>query len=696
MHYVGNLGITNYSLAYDRVYLAASFIIAIGDCLGVLVLFYTWRDKWISALWKRLFCAFFLAGGVSAMHFTASVGCSYRFKSLNQPGALQSSNIQVIVASVLCGTAALVVLGALFLTRYRVWLRRQRAKKVMLVCAAFDQDGRILVTTEGVLPAHEITDSYNAANFSETFDTAHLVFHWLFRVTYNWTSVAELIPRMRSHAGHARAEIDDHSLPSSSSSSGNYDPSTYTDYTVIFRERFCVAASSLAASLHIPLDKIGVLYDKIIETGTFAKDERLRRSRFQDDIEMGMRKMMVFGRGQALMLVSQMGAEDSDKLLNAGYKFATIQNVGRTIADSLQIPVEVVEAHCNGLLRYITNLRLLDKPGTWLAFFAPVPVPHTNGFDVAVSKLDQNQLPDAQIQQDQPTLWQHQLLMGLDGKRTAACIRHLDNLHRNPRCDVRERHFAITVLAAFRRLSNRIPKEWWAEAHFYAKPLAAPYSRVLAYNAMPTALYALVVMGDAHTVTEKCESITKVPLSFFSLRQRCFKGSRDHQIMSRAIHQEFGAILGRKAPAGSMSSRLRLPGSRRNNKGARTPIEKVTTPTSRDDSFTSPIPSSDHGVELTKAPDSVVTDAASGPDSRDDPAERGTMYGGILVNSETVICTDSEGELTAGSAGSAGGAAAGLSLGMVADASRERQEDTFADELLHVARNRFMPPKPAF
>jgi NO-binding membrane sensor protein with MHYT domain len=63
MHYLGNIGITNYYLAYRTRFLVASVIIAVGDCWAVLLLFYRLREKWISSWWKRLLCAALLAGG---------------------------------------------------------------------------------------------------------------------------------------------------------------------------------------------------------------------------------------------------------------------------------------------------------------------------------------------------------------------------------------------------------------------------------------------------------------------------------------------------------------------------------------------------------------------------------------------------------------------------------------------------------
>ncbi|QIW96988.1 hypothetical protein AMS68_002506 [Peltaster fructicola] len=683
MHYIGNMGIYNYDLEYSSSYLAASILIAIGDCLGVLVLFYTWRDKWISALWKRVPCAVFLAGGVSAMHFTATVGCKYRLKSLAQPGALQQTDVQVIIASALCGTAALITLGAVTLTRYRIWLRRQKAKKIMLLCVAFDENDRMLVTTEGVLPAYEISDKYNAANFSETFDTAHTVFHWCFRVSFNWSSVAELISRMKVHVAKYKSEQSQEApRPASSASSTVYDPSSFSDYNVIFREQFCIAASNLATLLHLPLDKIGVLYDKIIETGTWAADE-WRAPRNLNDIEMNLHKPVVFGRGQALVLVSHVSASMNDKLLNAGYKFATFQNVGRTIAESLQIPIEVVEAYYNDMRRYITNLRSLERRGTWLGFFAAVPLPHNRGFEVAVSRFDQNQLPDVQISSATPTQWQHQILLSMDCMKAQACLRHLEVMQRSSQFSVVERQFAASLYEACEHLAMAIPTQWWNDARFYAKALGAPYSCILTGSAGSTVMYNFMVVGDVHTSTDNMDAIKKIPFSFFAARQRVSRFARDHQILARDIHQEFGVLLGRKAPPKKKSPRkLRMPRFIR-RRNARSPAPQEGTPIDGDSIASAETAVEQPGVAPPANPDGGEPQATAGAEA----CPGGDIYGGILVNSEFVISSGSTVDLTNHGH---------LNVGAVADASRDKQEDTFADELLQVALQRFMPPRPNY
>ena len=39
-------------------------------------------------------------------------------------------------------------------------LSADRAQQVVLACATFDMDGKLMVTPEGLLPCREITDSY--------------------------------------------------------------------------------------------------------------------------------------------------------------------------------------------------------------------------------------------------------------------------------------------------------------------------------------------------------------------------------------------------------------------------------------------------------------------------------------------------------------------------------------------------------
>ena len=681
MHYVANFGVSNYKLEYVPRFLAASITIAIGDCLAVLVLFYTWREKWISDWWKRLLCAVTLAGGVSAMHFTASTNCIYRFKDYNAPAAIHSRNIQVIVAGILCGTAAVIVLCVLFITRHRARVMRKRSQKVMLACAMFDPDGRILVTTEGVLPAREITDRYNHRTFDDEFDTAHLVFQWIFRVSRNWSGVSELIPKMKSHLNGHRGDEQNSPRPSSSASSTIYDPETYSDYSIIFRERFCAAAASLAASMHLPVEKVGVLYDNIIETGTLTPEERTGRcitlttDKELRDVEMGS-LVNLFGKGQLLFLTRQLDVEDTDKLLNAGFRFASIQHVGRSIAEAMQVPLPNLEVHVSSLRRYVDDLQSLKKPGAWLSFFALIPKANSKGFDIAVKRDNRDQLPDIQLLPIELVQWQADFLKRMDDKTPANCFAFLeDRTGQDVGRSAHECQFAIILIQALIQLGQQVPVQWLHHAKFYARPLQAHYSQGLRSRAPVTTLYSFIVCADLHTSLEGNGGIIRVPLSFFSARQQCYAGSPNKLVLDRDIHQEFGPLLAPKATKTASHKvkkiSIHIPsGSRKKlNKGRSRHASNHTS-------------SDDHTDSSSDTHDLVDKPRLYSNISQDEitEADRTHNWGGILVNSETVIKSDSKSEFSSDSH------PAGLGVGIRTAVGTSRPEKTFVDELVAATR----------
>lgn len=681
MHYIGNFGASTYVLQYKPPYLAASIIIAIGDCWLVLVLFYTLREKWISDWRKRGLCAALLAGGVSAMHFTASTNCIYILKSYSSRSALRSRNVQVIVAGILCGAGAIIFLGVLFFTRHRQRVLKRSSQKVMLACALFDRDGRILVTTEGVLPSREITDKFHHRTFEEEFDKAHPVFHWIFRVTRNWSGVTELIPKMKSHLAAFKEGDESDSPISSSRSSAVYDPETYSDYSVLFRERFCTAASSLAASLHLTLEKIGVLYDDILDTGTLKVEENrrytLHNGRSVTDVESAFR-VNAFGKGQLLFLTRRLQADEADSLLNAGFRFASVQQVGRFIAETLQIPFSTLDLHMTSLKHYVDHLSTSEKTGTWLGCFALIPKPHSSGFDVAVKRGEQDQLPDVQLLPDEPLPWQVKFLQLLDQKTSSGCITFLeDSDHKHTTRTPQEQQFAMMVLQALIRLSQQVPTQWWLKARFHGTPVNAYYSQPLRKRAPVTVMFSLVACADLHMSIESCCGIVRIPLSFLRVRHQCHAASPNNQALARDIHQEFGPLLARRTQArGTDKSRpvsMIAQDSSTNKLTGSTSRRLSTTRTSSDGNSED----SSDAYELVNSPSrrSSEVSEVEVSEGRHDMA-----WGGILRTDSTVVNSDSKSD------SSVIGGGIGFGVGRKVAVSTSKPEETFVDELLVVAR----------
>jgi NO-binding membrane sensor protein with MHYT domain len=697
MHYVGNFGIANYSLNYAHRFLAASIVIAIGDCLLVLILFYTLREKWISSWWKRVICAVFLAGGVSAMHFTASTGCQYTLRRLNDNAAIRSRNIQVAVAGAFAAAALFFVTGLCIFSRHRKQAMKTRSQKVMLATLMFDPDGRILVTTEGVLPTREITDKYHHRTFNEDFDTSHPVFQWIFRVTRHWNGVSELIPRMKSHLSNAHVMESEHtSRPASSSnSSGIYDPDTYNDYSIIFRERFCVAAASLANAMNLPVERMGVLYDQIIETGTLRAEEKLaKRNTTQFDklgeaeAGDGAQPTLLFGKGQLLFLTRQLSRDDADKLLNAGFRFGSVQQVGRSIAEPMQITLAALEGHLGNIRRYVGKLTTLDKTGTYLSFFGLVPRPNSKGFDVGVKKDDQDELPDIQLLSTEPSQWQADFMARMDGMKTKNCLFFLeDKYETDMQRTQQERQFGRMLREAIMALSRQVPPDWFREARFLAKPVFAHYTQHYRNRGVVTWIYALCVISDMHTSIEACGNLVKIPLNFFSTKQRCYKGSPDHGILARDIHQEFGPLLARRQPKKSTHSFATSLTRSSRRLATKTPAHSPAE-VRRSSSFGEQSGTSSVHELVEKAGRVSERDAVAGSE-RDNP-QRDNIWGGILVNSETVVKSDSKSDWASEPQGIRGGS---LGMGMKVAVGTSKQEDTFVDELMEATRLRFVPPK---
>lgn len=684
MHYLGNFGVSNYVLHYSPRFLAASIIIAIGDCLTVLVLFYSLREKWISSWWKRVLCAMSLAGGVSAMHFTASTSCIYHLQSFNSDSKNSSRDIQVIVAGVMCGAAAFLVMGFLLISRSRDRLLRNRSQKVTLACAIFDPAGRILVTTEGALPSREITDKYHHRTFEEEFDTAHPVFQWVFRVTHNWVGVGDLIPKMRSHL-NAQKHSEIGERPSSSQASSIYDAGTYSNYEILFEERFCTAAANIAMSLNIPIEQLGVLYDRIIQTGTLKAEDKISKRATQGEeptpsqLEAALR-LSIFGKGLVLFLVREASHEDTDKLLNAGMRFATVHHVTRNISYAMQIPQPCLESHLSGLKRYVENLQTTEKPGTWLSFFALIPKPNSKGFDVVVKKDARDQLPDVQLLPRHPDQSQVTFLNRLDGQRINSILALLEDRAGKlaSTLTVEETWFGRDLRNKMLELIQPFPREWTEQARFWSKQLVAHYSHPLQNRSTVTTMYAFTVIGDMHASIDASQTLGRIPRTFFEARHRCYAGSPDHALLARDIHQAFAPLFARKLPKRHRKAKLSVA-------LADNPIARLTK-TSTGDRRSTRDSSLDHGDDNSSMHELVDRPLHPSGSSRNSERNRANTWGGILVNSETVVKTDSKHDFPHDGLGPVG-----LPMGMRVAVGTAEPDITFVNELVGITRERFLP-----
>ncbi|MBE7179828.1 MAG: hypothetical protein INR71_01250 [Terriglobus roseus] len=553
MHYVGNFGITNYKVRNPAQYIVGAAAIAIFASVVALSLFFYFKERWINSLPRRLICACILAGAVSGMHWLATMGTTYQI-SVGDKVTTGNRNTNLIIAIVISVVACFVCLLFGFLTQVRKKQLADRAQHVVLASITFDPDGKILVTQEGLMPSQKITKQYNQRSFNDEFNVAHPVFQWLYRVSYNWNGVTDLVPAMRSHLrsmGSLKGAA--HRPRSSSAKSVFEDNGTEEDYSVVFREHFCVAAAELADHLQTPLPQMGVLYSNIMMTGSMAPEFMPKKPKHvlpsgkprPSDVEDGISNLIMFGRGQLMFLVRQVDKQESSRLMAAGYRFASIAQVEAQNARSMQVPQSQFEKEMDLLRKYCANTRTEQSTGTYIACFAlRAAVKAVNGnWEVLVPKDDLKSLPRVEITPGGLKNWHQRVMSRLDGMTVLQCMKYLgDRSTEAP--DDEERSFTKRLLLCIAELQEIVPERFFDYAIFSAKAVAGPDSSMHG----PATTYAFCIIPDVHnsSIKHAHDTLTYTPLSFFKSSQRVYKGSPDHAYLAQRIHREFATILADK------------------------------------------------------------------------------------------------------------------------------------------------------
>ena len=103
MHYLGQAGIANYGCVYSIPHVAAAGVIAVIASITALSIFFVFRAAWTNSAWKRALVGIVLAGAVSGMHWTASVGTQYRFRGdVSQKQSISRDQTVIIVIALVC------------------------------------------------------------------------------------------------------------------------------------------------------------------------------------------------------------------------------------------------------------------------------------------------------------------------------------------------------------------------------------------------------------------------------------------------------------------------------------------------------------------------------------------------------------------------------------------------------------------
>ncbi|KUJ13484.1 uncharacterized protein LY89DRAFT_591314 [Mollisia scopiformis] len=543
MHFLGQAGISNYTSVYKIGNVVGSAIVAIVASIVALTVFFVLRATWTNSLWKRALCGSILAGAVFGMHWVASVGTQYRLRKIdpNTPHSHDmAGNTTVIVVIVLSIAACFILIVFTFLAQRRRSRSANKARQVVLACAIFDSNGRIMVTPEGLLPNEKITASYRELSHDDIFGTAHPVFHWLFRTTCHWPSVSGLISRMRQHLEYTSTLP----RPSLEETLKNSEEKTPDAGTIVFREQFCVAAADLARQVDEPLAEMGILFDSIFNTGQVSKSRARKLMKSPPDLERDGRSIPMHGKGQLLFLVRRANRKAANKLTASGYRFADTQNIAPLVARSMQINCNDLNSHLLCMNEYANEMHML-QPGIHLACFA-LRARIRSGFEVLVRKDARNQLPTVQLPFDTLEDWMIEYLSQMDGWTVSACLKFLRGKEKPAEAPPEEQRFAAELHDTLVSMEVEFDTPHFAEARLVAKPVSAPCRGASDVEKPGQAIliaFRLIFPIQYQAQNQKLEF---TPLSFFRIQQYVYKNSPDHAIFARKVHREFGPILNKQ------------------------------------------------------------------------------------------------------------------------------------------------------
>lgn len=308
------------------------------------------------------------------------------------------------------------------------------------------------------------------------------------------------------------------------------------DYSLVFREQFCVAAADISEELGQPLESLGVLFDQILNTGQpTAAHKHLM------EIESNLKTIRADGRGLLLFVVRVVDRKISEQLSAAGYRFTETQNVAQIIARRMQINSKHFRARLDNMYEYAAELKR-PGPGIHLACFA-IRATVGGGFDVLVTKEARNQLPEVRFPFNTLEKWQMDYLSQMDSFTVSACSKALGLKCADPAASKEEQNFATEFLDTLNALKDQINHPLFADALLIAWPVSVPgqwaengdkpfQATVIAFR--------LMLPIQFRAAGERFEFS---PLAFFRLQQYEYRNGSDEALFSRMIYREFGPLL---------------------------------------------------------------------------------------------------------------------------------------------------------
>lgn len=366
-------------------------------------------------------------------------------------------------------------------------------------------------------------------------------------------AVVDLIPGMRSQLRSLNG-LSGTASQSTSSLTSSAELGADEDYSLLFRELFCVAAADLAQKMDEPVENLGVLSHEIMVTGTAMADPKSKRGVVSphdsslQDLETGFANRIASGKGQVLFLVREVNKIDTNRLASAGFRFASINNVKGILARSMQVSVEEIVTVMNGLQRRRQRTST-PRGGTVMACFAIRPaIRNTRDtspkWDVLVQKEAPSELPSVSLSPLPLKPWQTGCLLRMNSMSVDQTLQYL--VKAIDSADGEERAFLQRVQGSVVALIDQVLGDFFRSALLCTAKIVKRHCHNVEGGPDVITIIPFCVIPDVHNVSIKSANLTYLPLGFFGARHQVYKGAPHHAILTQKTHQEFGPILSQK------------------------------------------------------------------------------------------------------------------------------------------------------
>ena len=511
-------------------------------------------------------------------------------------------------------------------------------------------------------------------------------------MTHNWSSVLDLIPVMRQHL-LMTGSIKEYRPGSSVSRSSSGEDEGDEEYSIIFRELFCVAAAELANQLEEPIETLGTLHDCIMQTGKKRerkrKSDRVSSSKSMEDVEKEPKSAKTNGKGQLLFLARSIDKVEANRLISSGFRFANLSQVGNIMAKSLLVSLDDLVTTMEQVRATAKKEDVAPKGVSYISCFAIRAVLRairnsTPEWEILVPEDAPAQLPSIRLSEGKLGQAEIGIISQLDGLTVQQCIQHLLRSHDGTFSE--SPPFAVKLRGAILELARKVSEPFFLQAVLCAKPVRLQHFNDGKEDA--ATIFPFCIILDVHTVALTSPKLMYTSLSFFKVRQQVAPNAPDHAALARTIHQEFSALAARKDVAAATAAATN--GTHANRKSALLP-QRGYWPFNKSPSY-----KSSQSVVSLKAANSLELENVDVQSQKSEPVtlkhseaaqtgrSRATTinhpWGGIMVHSDVTVDANAKDDSRTEA----------RELGNKSEASVAAQEQpTFVDELFRMAYTRF-------